>query len=100
MHDHPRIETSPVSRARNTELEVAILRRLALVCDLTRTACGVPAKSMYRWLLRDDITVHYATVHRACQRLVSDGLIEYVDGTTELVPTDKGRQTLVTNTLQ
>jgi DNA-binding transcriptional regulator YhcF (GntR family) len=55
---------------------------------------------MYRWLLRDDITVHYATVHRACQRLVSDGLIEYVDGTTELVPTDKGRQTLVTNTLQ
>ena len=100
MQEHPRIETPSVSRARNTELEIAILRRLALVCDLTRTACGVPAKSMYRWLLRDDITVHYATLHRACQRLVTDGLAELIDGTTELVPTDKGRQALVTTTLQ
>jgi len=95
MHSNIAIENPTVPKPRNTELEIAVVERCRKVADLTSGAVGLTSKSIYRWCVGDGIDMHYTTIHRACQRLISDGMLESLDSSTELVPTQAGRRMLM-----
>jgi hypothetical protein len=88
-------EAPTLPRSRNTDLEKAIVERCRMVHDLSEGAVGLNSKSIHRWCLRDGHQSHYATVNRVCQRLITEGILRFIDGTTELVPTERGRKWLI-----
>jgi hypothetical protein len=87
-------ETFTLPRPKNFALQAAIIERCRVCADVSRSAVGLNSRAVHRWLARDDIDVHYTTVHRICQKMEADGILKMIEGTNEWIPTEEGRRWL------